>query len=164
MKDRWEALIAVLGKILSIYQGILTLSQEKKQVLVAARSHDLERVTKQEELLILQVGKLEELRRKLVDELKAIHGITEVGHSLLPLQKVATPTIANKLEAFRKNIGDIVAEITPLNKLNNELIQQALGFINYNINILSQTAVGPTYAPKGQANEQTKRTVFDARV
>jgi len=38
-------------------------------------------------------------------------------------------------------------------------------FINYNINILSHTAVGPTYAAKGQENGQApKRTVFDARV
>lgn len=164
MKDRWEALVAVLSRILSIYQAILTLSQEKKEILVAAKSQELEKVTKQEEMLILQVGKLEELRRKLVSELMVAHGIGEGGSSLLQLQNIAMPAVATQLEEFRRKMSDIMAEITPLNKLNNELINQALGFINYNINILSQTAVGPTYAAKGQANEQTKRTVFDAKV
>ena len=164
MKDRWEALVAVLGKILSIYQAILTLSQEKKKILVAANAQELENVTKQEEILILQVGKLEEIRRKLVGELISAHGMTEEGQSLLQLQKIATPTVAQELENFRKKMGGIMEEIASLNKLNTELINQALGFINYNINILSQTVVGPTYAPKGQANEQTKRTVFDAKV
>lgn len=164
MKDRWEALVTVLGKILSIYQAILTLSQEKKKILVAANAQGLEKITKQEEILILQVGKLEEIRRKLVGELINAHGITEEGRSLLQLQKIATPAVVLQLENFSKKMNEIIAEIGTLNKLNTELINQALGFINYNINILSQTVVGPTYAPKGQANEQTKRTVFDAKV
>lgn len=163
MKDRWEALLAVLRKIISLYQTILTLSQEKQQILVSAKSQELEKVTKQEEILVLEISKLEDLRRKLVGELMATHSI-EGEVSLSQLKKVATPSIAAQLETFGENLRDIMKAITPINKLNTELINQALGFINYNINILSQTVVGPTYAPKGQANEQTTRTVFDAKV
>ena len=163
MKDRWEALLAVLRKIISLYQTVLALSQEKQQILVSAKSQELEKVTKQEEMLILEIGKLEDLRRKLVGELMAAHGID--GEVVLSeLKKVAAPDIAVQLETFGENLRDIMKAITPINKLNTELINQALGFINYNINILSQTVVGPTYAPKGQANEQTTRTVFDAKV
>jgi len=164
MKQKWEALLVVLNKMLSIYQAILALSQQKKQLLVAANAHDLEKVTKQEEILIIQVGKLEDLRGKLISELMAAHGIIEDHVSLDQLRKIAKPNIVEQLEVFSKEIRIIMAEIVPLNKLNTELIKQALGFVNYNINILSQTVVGPTYAAKGQANEQTQRRTFDARV
>ena len=165
MKDKWEELLAVLSKMLSIYQVILTLCQQKNQILIAAKSHDLEIVTKQEEILIKQVGKLENLRGKLVSEIMVAHGIAEGEVSLAQLHKIATPAIVEQLEAFGKEFGVVVAAMEPLNKMNTKLIKQALGFINYNINLLSQTAVAPTYKAKGQANQQTiQRTVFDARV
>jgi len=165
MKDRWDELLAVLSNMLSIYQAILTLSQQKHEILVAAKSHDLEIVTKQEEILILQVGKLEDQRGKLVSELMANHGITEGQFSLAELHKIATPTVVEQLENFGKEFTDIMTAMVPINKENTDLIKQALGFINYNINLLSKTVVGPTYAAKGQADKQTiQRTVFDARV
>lgn len=164
MNLKWQELVGVLQKILSIYKAILMLSQEKKQILVTAKSHDLEKVIKQEEILILQLGKLEEVRRKIVAELVAAHGITDEKVTLTHLQEIVAPDVALELKKFGDEIEAIMAEIVPLNKINTELINQALGFINYNINILSQTVVGPTYAAKGHANEQAKRTVFDAKV
>lgn len=163
MNEKWQALLVVLNKILSVYQAILTLSQQKKEVLVAAKTQELEKITKQEEILVLQISKLEELRGRLIKEIMVTHGVTAERVSLEQLRQIATPDVIEQLDVFKKEIGLIMAAIVPLNKLNSELIKQALGFINYNINILSQTEVGPTYAAKGQANEQTKRRVFDAR-
>jgi len=165
MNDRWEELLMVLRKMLSIYQAILTLSQQKHDILVAAKSHELDQVTKKEEILILQVSKLEDLRGKIISEIMADHGITDGQVSLTQLQTIATPVVVKELEDFGKKLGDIITAMVPINKLNTELIKQALFFINYNINILSQTVVGPTYAAKGQETGQApKRTVFDARV
>ena len=164
MKEKWEALLVVLHKILNIYQELLLLSQQKKQVIVAVKPQELEKITKQEEVLIMQVGKLENMRGKIVRELMTVHGMLEGDASLARLQEIASPDMREKLTVFNEKIDAVMAELVPLNKLNSELIEQALGFINYTINILSQTAVGPTYAAKGQANEQTKRTVFDAKV
>ena len=165
MQDKWGHLLDVLKGILEIYQAILVLSQQKKQILVAAKPQELEKITKQEESLILQVGKLEGVRRKIVSEIMASHGITDEANSIIELQKIASSDVVEKLEDFQKEFGNIMAEMVPLNELNTELIKQALNFVNYNMNILSQTAVGPTYAPQGQSNEQgAKRRVFDAKV
>ncbi|MBP2628683.1 MAG: FlgN protein [Firmicutes bacterium] len=165
MKDRWEELLAVLSKMLSIYQAILTLSKKKHDILVAAKPHELEIVTKQEELLIVQIGKLEDLRGKIMDEMMAAHGMKDGEVSLAELKKIAPPAVVEQIEYYGKEFGSIMTEMVPINKLNTELIKQALGFINYNINLLSQTAVGTTYAAKGQTTQEPpKRTAFDARV
>lgn len=165
MKEKWEKLFAVLQEILNVYQTILRVSQQKKEILIAAKSQELTKITKQEEVLILQVGRLEELRATLIREITAHHGIGEGSVSLAQLQTIGTPEDLEKLETFSKEFGKIMAEITPLNKLNTALINQALGFINYNMNMLSQTAVGPTYASQGHSNEQApKRKLFDAKV
>lgn len=165
MKEQWEELIAVMNKMLGIYQAILTLSQEKHDILVAAKAHELEMVTNQEEILILQVGKLENLRISLVSQLLANCGIVEGDGSLLQLQGLATPIVAAELEKLSKEFGHIMTATAPINKLNTELIKQALNFVNYNINLLSQTAVGTTYEGQGQTRQEVpKRTTFDARV
>lgn len=163
MQEKWKELVIVLVKILSIYKMILTLAQQKKQILVAAEPHELEKITKEEEVLVLQVDKLESRRGQIVAELMTLHGITEEKVTLAQLQKIATPYVAVQLKKINAEFDAIMAKLVPLNELNTKLITQALGFINYNINILSQTAVGPTYAPQGQANEQSKRKLFDAR-
>ena len=165
MKDRWDDLLKVLREMLSAYQAILNLSQQKHEILIAANSHDLETVTKQEEILIVRVGKLEDLRGKILGELMDQYGIKDGEVSLAELKKIAKPEIVEQLETFGTEFGLIMTEMVPLNLQNTELIQQALRFVNYNINLLSQSVVGPTYAAKGQANKQAiQRTVFDARV
>jgi len=164
MKEKWEELIAVLNRLLSIYKEILALSQQKKQILVAAKSQDLARVVKEEERLILQLAKVEGRRRSLVRELMATQSKIHGEETLEQLQKIATPDVVMELEAFASKMNAIMAEIVPLNKVNTALVRQALIFINYNINVISQTVVGPTYAPKGHANEQTMRKIFDMKV
>jgi len=165
MKDRWDDLLKVLREMLSTHQAILSLSQQKHEILIAAKSHDLETVTKQEEILIVRVGKLEDLRGKILGELMDQYGIKDGEVSLAELKKIAKPEIVEQLETFGTEFGMIMTEMVPLNLQNTELIQQALRFVNYNINLLSQSVVGPTYAAKGQADKQAiQRTVFDTRV
>lgn len=165
MKERWDELLTVLNKMLTIYQAILLLSQQKKEILLVAKAKELEKVTQQEEILIVQAGKLEELRGKLVIAIMAGYGITDGEVSLEDLKKIAEPTVVKELDAFGVEFGRVMSEITELNKLNSELVKQALGFINYNINILSQTVVGPTYAQKGHSESSSnQRKIFDARV
>jgi len=161
----WTDLLMVLNKIVSVYQTILLLSEEKRKVLVAAKPEELEKITKQEETFVLQAGKLEEVRRELVGKILAIHGTPVAKASLEEVKKIATPEVVGQLEVFNTELKRIMAQIAHLNELNTALIQQGLNFINYNINILSQTAVGPTYAPKGESEKQApKRTMFDAKV
>jgi len=165
MQDKWQELVKVLNQILSLYQAMLVLSRRKHKILVAAKSDQLEQVTKDEEVLILQVGQLEEKRRKLVSQLVTAYGLQPDSGSLSELQQVASSDIVEAMQTFSLEFGIIMEEIIPLNTLNTELIQQALVFINYNINLLSHTVAGSTYAAKGQSTEETRhRKLFDARV
>jgi len=45
-----------------LYQRVLSLGSEKQPVLVKGDLHELERITREEERLILQVGRLEPFR------------------------------------------------------------------------------------------------------
>lgn len=164
MEERWKNLLKVLNQILSVCQTFLELSKQKQKVLVAADSQELEKIVKQEDSLLVQISKLEKMREQCIHEILMVHGVQKSEVSLEKLKKIAEPDVAEQLEVFSKELGLIMDQLGPLHTLNAELITQALGFINYNVNVLSQIAVGPTYASGGQTDQQApKRTLFDAK-
>ncbi|MDF2636170.1 MAG: FlgN protein [Pelosinus sp.] len=164
MDEKWNNLLKVLSQILRVCQNLLALSKEKQKVLVAADSQELEKIVKQEDSLLIEISKLEKVREQLIGEILIAHGVEKSEASLEKLKTIAKPNAEEQLEVFSKELRLIMDELGPLHALNAELITQALGFINYNVNVLSQIAVGPTYASGGQTDQQApKRTLFDAK-
>lgn len=163
MEERWDELLGVFNKILSVCCALLTICEQKRKILVAANSQELEMVTKQEDAMLLQLDSLEKMREKIISEIMAVYAIQDGEVSLKVLKKIAKPDVGEQLEIFNKEFKQFMAEFVPLNRLNADLIQQALVFINYNVNILSQTVVGPTYAAKGQSEQHRQRTIFDSK-
>lgn len=164
MKANWEKLVALLGEMTGLYQAILDLSRQKREILIAVKPRELEVITKQEELFILQVGKLEAARSRLTQEIAAAGGLTADTLTFAKMKELAGPEQGEKLEAIAADLGSIMNELAPINQLNAELIQRALGFINYNLNLLTQSSVGPTYAPQGRpAQESQRRKLIDRK-
>ena len=148
-----------------IDQAILDISRRKRESLIAVKTQELEALTKQEEALILQVGKLEAARGKLVKELAAASGVSADGLTLTAMQQLAGPAIADRIGKIAADFQRIMAELAPVNQLNAELIQRALGFINYNINLLTRSTAGPTYAPQGKSGAEAQaRKLVDQKI
>lgn len=166
MNHKWEELIVILEKMLAVYQAILTLSKEKRAVLVAADGKKLEQITKQEEILILNAGKLDARRAFIVKELGAALELAGDDLTIEKLSKKADPVYAGRLKDIKNDFDKTIAELTSLNRTNSQLIQHALNFVNYNINILVQNQSGPTYAPKGRTEDKPAppRALFDRKV
>lgn len=161
----WDKLVILLDEMVSLYEAILELSRQKRDILIAVKPQDLEALTKQEELLILQAGKLEAARGKLMQQLAAAGGVAAQDLTLAKMKELAGPEASARLDKIAAEFERIMAELAPVNKLNAELIQRALGFINYNINLLTQSAAGPTYAPQGQNTRETQvRKLVDRKV
>lgn len=164
MEGMWRNLLNVLHQILTVCQAFLTLSEQKQKVLIAANSQELEKIVKQEDSLLVQISKLEKMRETIIQEILVVHSAQDTEISLEALKKIAKPDVREQLEAFSKELKQIIDQLGPLHTLNAELIQQALGFIDYNVNVLSQIAVGPAYASGGKTEQQApQRTLFDAK-
>lgn len=161
----WDKLIALLAELSELCQGLLELSKQKREFLIAGQAQKLEAVTRQEEVLILRIGKLEVLREKVLQEIAAAHQLNTQGLTISQLRQLADDENANKIKEFEQVFSGITNELVPLNQLNTQLIQQSLNFVNYNINLLAQTQTGPTYAAKGSSGQsQPSRTFLDAKV
>lgn len=160
----WDKLVFLLTEIVALYRVILEISRNKKKVLVSARVEELEALTKQEESIILQIGKLETAREQIVAELAGLYGLSSNDLTLSKARELAGGETAAKLQALEVDLASIAAELAPLNKINTELIQQSLNYVNYNLNLLTQSPAGTNYAAKGQGETQRPRAVIDAKV
>ncbi len=161
----WDNLITLLAELSELCKGLLALSKQKREFLIAGEAQKLEAVTRQEEVLILRIGKLESLREKALQEIAAEHNLNIQGLTISQLRKMADDTVADKIKEFEQVFSSITNELVPLNQLNTQLIQQSLNFVNYNINLLAQTQTGPTYAAKGSSGQgQPSRNFLDAKV
>ncbi|WP_312518652.1 flagellar protein FlgN [Anaerospora sp.] len=161
----WDNLIALLAELSELCKGLLALSKQKREFLIAGEAQKLEAVTRQEEVLILRIGKLETQREKALQEIAAAHNLTTQGLTISQLSQMADEKIAEQIKEFQQVFSSITNELVPLNQLNTQLIQQSLNFVNYNINLLAQTQTGPTYAAKGSSGQNSpSRNFLDAKV
>lgn len=165
MTAMWEKLVLLLTQTLQVYQALLQLSSNKKEVLIAADPQALEKLTKQEEMLIIQAGRLEKLRQPLIGELAAGLGLETEQATLSGLIPHADSQTAGKLIELSKAFTSVTSDLARLNEINEKLIKQSLEFINYNINVLSQTTAESTYEQKGQTGPgKVGRSLLDAKV
>lgn len=160
----WDNLVLAMTEILVIYRGILELSRRKREILISTKAQELGPVTSQEEFLIRQLGKLEASRRDTLCDLADIYQLNKDQLTLENLRQLADPENAEKLASIASEFDLVIKELTPLNQVNSELIQQGLTFVKYSINLLTQTTVGPTYAPNGQGTSlMHSRKLFDQK-
>jgi len=154
MDELWNELLAVLQESVELYKGLLLMGEEKRQALIGARAADLDKVTKREELMIIEGSSLEERRAKVTAALATHYHISEKPPMFAVIAAAAEPDMALRLKNCKAELDDAVARLLRINETNGALIRQALHFVNYNLNLLTQCQVDNTYAPVGAAFAQ----------
>ena len=149
MNEKWETLLTVLQESVMLYKGLLLLGEEKRQALVEAQSAELDAVTRREELMILEGARLEERRAKVTAALATHYNTPGTTPTISMLSAVAEPEMAQRLQFCKAELDDAVQRLLRLNETNGALIRQALHFVNYNLNLLTQCQAETTYGSNG---------------
>ncbi len=160
-----ERLVEILGKEKNIYEKILKLSMDKKDVIVAGNVSELEGITRMEQSILLKLGKLEGEREELTGELAAALKINPSEVTLSGLAKMVPDEQGARLRNCRDSFLKTIDDIRSNNTLNSKLIRNSLDYIDFSINILSNAgATGNNYSNSGQSNDPKKRNFFDMKL
>lgn len=151
MKEKWETLVVLSEEIRDLYGIIVKLGEQKREVLIQANAQELEKITRQEELLITRIGKLQVSRETIIRELAEANHLTEES-TFSEFVALGPQELAQRLEKANNELGEEIKELVSLNKVNSEMLQKALAFIDYNMNLLTRSMANPTYAQTGQAS------------
>ncbi len=151
-----EELEIILGKELTVLADLKELSFEKTDMIINHRIQDLEKTTKKEESLVNEMALLEEARERLLDT----WGVA-----------IDTP-ISNVIERIpedNKGLIDLKDKMTLVfeelyvrNTLNNDLIKENLDWIDFNINLITNTDNNPSYG--NSSKKSSGNSIFDRKV
>ena len=151
MQEVWRDLLEALEETLALYRHMLELSETKKNVLVRGKPVELEAINREEESLLIQGKELEHRRAKATAVLVTAWDLANDKPSLDELAAVALPDDAVRLQTLKQEFVGTLKELSRLNAVNAKLTEQALAFVNYNLNLLTRRQSENTYAPAGAA-------------
>lgn len=158
-------LIDILNKEAAIYEGVLKLSKNKTDTIVAGKVAELEGITRLEQSMILQMGKLEDEREKLIDRLSVQMKVAAEDITISSLEKLLQKEQAGRLRACHKSLDRSLKELSDTNELNSKLIKSSLDYIDFSINLLTNTSsAGNLYGNAGQTSNSKKRNFFDVKL
>lgn len=159
-----EKLIEILNREISVYENIHKLSKEKTDVIIAGKVSELEGITRLEQSIILKLGKLEEEREELVEQLAAQMKIQSADVTLEGLIKLLPREQAGKLKACRDALTEILSNIRDANVLNSKLIKNSLDYIDFSINVLTNAGSTGNYGNSGRTENPKKKNFFDLKL
>lgn len=156
--------LLALSKECEIYEDLLVIAKDKRQIIIDGRTKDLDAMTKKEQALVLSLGKLEEIRAKIINEILKEKNLVSVN-SMNELIGYFTDKERMEAATLRTKLKEIVEGIKNENDTNEQLLQQSLDIINFNLNLLTQVNDHSSY--RSDAVEdfgEERRSIFDVKV
>lgn len=150
MTEMWRSLVDVLDEMQALYQRLRELGEAKRDLLVRAKPEALDEVNRQEEALVIQGSELENRRAQATAVILTAHGLSGRQTNLSELIPLADGDTAERLDAFIREFGTLLKDLSRINATNAKLTEQALAFVNFNLNLLTRRPAENTYAPVGR--------------
>lgn len=164
--QRLNQLLAIMEEQTKIMGDLTALSKKKAEVLVDGNLDELDILLRGEQALVWQLGRLEERRFQQQREVAVQMGIHPSQLTLERLLKVVPEEYTDRCQAVAQQYGETAQQLTQVNQLNSELIQQAMAYVDFSLQLLGRAASGgQVYSPRGQRNQQdAKQRRLDNRV
>lgn len=158
-----DRLIEILKKELDIYKKILDVSKNKTDLLKGNKVKELEATTKEEEELVSNVVAEEKVRIQIIKELCRNHGVPE---KTLKIEEICEFEEAPKEELMelKKEIVEILDELKEVNKINTVLIKSSLEYVNFAVNMLTESNKNTLYQAGGIQENKPQRNFFDMKL
>lgn len=157
-------LFKVMEEELKLYKYIHEVATLKTKVIVEGKTKKLEEIMKIEQAFILKIGKLESLREKIVISLAVQFGMNSEDINITKLLEKFDNQTAGKVNLLKQGILKTVGQLKNTNEVNSKLIKNSLEYIDFSINMLTDTNDGSNnYGNTGTVADKTKKTYFDIK-
>lgn len=147
-----------------ILDDLCELGRKKTGLLVDNDLAGLEAVVKAEQTLLWKLGRVEERRYR--QQLLLAEATAPGTVRLSELVRAAPGPLRQRLAALQEHYGQSVAELGRLNETNRRLIEQALSFVDFTLELIAAArGSGQTYTPAGKRKQPTEKgqPVLDSR-
>lgn len=162
-----QELIKILESEYHNYEQLCVLAEEKKDVVIKGDIETLKNITASENELVGRNQKLEKSRTAIMEDIANVLGQDKESLTLTKLIE-----LLNSQEKDRESLKDIQTRfrdkldtLRKLNEKNGILIQQALSYVEYNVNVMQSYRALPSisYESSGGVRVSEGRNFFDTK-
>ncbi len=148
MASLMENLLDVLDQELVLYQQLLQLGVDKKQVLIEAKVEELEVITGQEQDVSSALRNLENKRGQIMDDMSVVLNRKKEELTLGKMIEILDkqPNEQSRLRELRTKLGTTLREVAAINEQNRALTLQALELVEYDLNLFRSFRQAPETA------------------
>lgn len=143
-----ENLISGLNEEYAVYEKLLSVSMEKTPAIVANDLERLKSITDKEQLLVDTVTGLEVTRRQTMDNIASVLNKKRGELTILNIVEFleGQPEYHDPLLEIDEKLSKLARKLKTVNEHNQNLIQESLSMIEYNINLLQNLNRAPETA------------------
>ncbi|HZK57323.1 MAG TPA: flagellar protein FlgN [Clostridia bacterium] len=165
MEKSVQQLKDTLIKENEMYKDVLKLAEEKMEAIIKGDIKTLEGITKKEQQSIMSMNTFEKIRRSVLTNI-AIELNIKGGFTVSELLLFLGEDVGNDIDKLRYKLLETIDSLKEVNRSNEKLINQNLQYINFNLEILTQSSEdGNKYDSKASENKKIKPiNLFDAKV
>ena len=140
-----QELIAILEAEQQIYEELIPIVSEKKNVIIQNNLESLQKITEQEQLAIDQVTGLEKKRSEVIVNIGIIMNRKPEELTLNEIVKMLRqqPEEQKQLAQIHDRLKSTVQKLMDLNYQNKSLIDESLEMIEFNMNLIQSTRMSP---------------------
>ena len=148
MASLMENLIQVLGQECMEYEGLLTLSRQKTQIIASANLEELQKITDDEQEVVDRLNRLEKKRVEVTVDIANVlnRDVESLKLSNLVEMMSTRPEEQAKLAEAHQKLKTAVGELRRINEQNKELLESAVEMVEFEMNLLQAAKAAPETA------------------
>ena len=148
MASLMENLIDVLNQECKEYEGLLDLSQRKTPIIVSGNLEDLQKITDDEQDVVIRINHLEKQRVETTRDIANVlnKDVDSLKLSSLIEMLAGRPVEQEKLVAVHDALQTVVHNLQRVNEHNRELLANSLEMVEFEMNLLQAMKTAPETA------------------
>ncbi len=130
-------LIEIFNKQIILYNDLLAISNEKKNIILKNDIETLNTMNTVENNIISKINRLEKERIVIINDICDVLSINADGFTLSSLaDSLNIEEDKQAVLKIRDELNDIIGTLTKINELNKTLIESSLDYVNFSLNAL----------------------------
>ena len=161
-----EPAIEMLRQMRSMHESLICLAEQKQGSLIRNQTDELMKITRQENKLVKQIQEADHLRRLWVAQyLQSKNFPVQYTITVSEFSKyVFNPGEKKALLDEQKLLADTIYTLKNLNDSNQLMIEEALKFIDFSLDLMTMADDGVVYKnPNQQSPSVGRSSIFDSK-
>lgn len=165
MESLFRQLLDILTEEKEIYAALLGLSEKKKEAIVGSALESINKIVRDEQVLVARIQDRERARSKCVMALAELSGLKDA--SLQSFSHLASsPEELARLEELQRVLPVLIEQLRAVNEVNRQLIESRLKYVQFVMDTMTPGGGGATYGAQGEDGRQDRPrpNLYDQKV